>query len=116
MRPLFVLLCLLPLLAQADACLVHSQGEGLDVQVCQVNRNIPASLFRDGFCQPQLQGQQVEVSFVERCPAGSIGVCEAAQAGGGPYQQDIHYYGVPSDARYLQLACQTQYQGRWRAP
>ena len=41
----------------AQACVVHSQGERLDVKVCQQNRNIPAKLFNVGFCQPALAGQ-----------------------------------------------------------
>ncbi len=47
--------------ALAQACVVHSQAERLDVKVCQQNRNIPEKLFADGFCQPNLAGQNVEV-------------------------------------------------------
>jgi hypothetical protein len=36
--------------ALAQACVVHSQAERLDVKVCQQNRNIPEKLFHDGFC------------------------------------------------------------------
>ncbi len=106
-------LSLLPGLALGEACVVHSQAERLDVRLCQENRNIPATLFREGFCQPQLQGQTVEVEFVEHCPEGAYGVCQGAQAGSGLYRQDIHYYGVASDALYLEPACKTQYQGKW---
>ena len=110
------LLAALPLFAQAEACIVHSRAERLDVKVCQENRNIPATLFRDGFCQPQLQGQTVEVEFVEQCPQGAYGICQNARAGSDLYQQDIHYYGVASDALYLEPACKTQYQGKWIKP
>ena len=30
-----------------------------------------------------------------------------------PYKQDIHYYGVDSDARYLKPACERQSKGVW---
>lgn len=118
MRPWIALSCAtllsaLPLLAQAEACIVHSQGNHLDVKVCQQNRSIPAGLFHDGFCQPQLSGQKVEVSYAEQCPQGSFGTCRNAQVTGTPYQQDIHYYGVASDARILKPACEQQYKGVW---
>lgn len=116
MRLWMLFLTLLPGLALAEACVVRSQTERLDVQVCQQNLSIPASLFRGGFCQPQLQGQTVEVEFVEHCPQGAYGVCTGARVGGTPYQQDIHYYGVASDALYLQPACTSQYQGKWQKP
>lgn len=110
---------LLPLLAAepawAEACLIHSRGERLDVQLCQSNLSIPPALFRDGFCQPSLPGQEVEVSFVELCPSGAFGVCRNAQVSNLAYRQDIFYYGVASDARYLQPACETQSGGRWEA-
>lgn len=116
MRAWLLLFSVLPGLALAEACVVHSQAERLDVKVCQENRNIPATLFREGFCQPQLQGQKVEVAFVEHCPEGAYGICQGAQAGSGLYRQDIHYYGVASDAAYLQPACTSQYQGKWIEP
>ena len=72
MRAWLLLFSLLPGLSLAEACVVHSQAERLDVKVCQENRNIPTTLFRDGFCQPQLQGQTVEVEFVEQCPKGCL--------------------------------------------
>ncbi len=68
MRPFLFFLSCLPGLALAEACIVHSQAKNLDVKVCQQNRSIPAKLFREGFCQPQLQGQKVEVTFAEECP------------------------------------------------
>lgn len=116
MRLWILLLTLLPGLAMAEACVVHSQAEHLEVQLCQENRSIPSKLFREGFCQPQLQGQTVEVEFVEQCPQGAYGICQGAQAGGIGYQQDIHYYGVASDALFLQPACASQYQGTWKKP
>lgn len=116
MRVLVLLFSFLPGLAFAEACVVHSQAERLDVQLCQENRNIPTRLFREGFYQPQLQGQQVAVEFFEQCPRGAYGVCEGARVGGTPYQQDIHYYGVASDALYLEPACTSQYQGKWVKP
>lgn len=116
MRLWMLLFTLLPGLALAEACVVHSQSERLDVQLCQENRTIPPSLFHEGFCQPQLQGQTTEVEFVEQCPTGAYGVCQGARVSGTPYQQDIHYYGVASDALYLEPACTSQYQGKWHKP
>lgn len=106
---------LLGLASQAwgEACVIHSQGNQVDVKICQQNRSIPSNMFRSGFCQPQLKGQKVEVTFVERCPMGSFGECRGAQVGGMPYKQDIHYYGVDSDARYLKPACERQSKGVW---
>lgn len=112
---LFGLLALLPGLAQAEACMVHSRGSQVEVRVCQQNISIPPSMFHDGFCQPQLQGQKVEVTFVEQCPGGAFGACRNARVSSMPYRQDIHYYGVASDARILQRACEQQYTGSWTA-
>ena len=105
-----------PATAWADACMVHSQAERLDVKVCQQNRTIPAKLFRDGFCQPQLAGQKTDVTFVEQCPGGAFGVCSNAQVANMPYREDIHYYGVASDARFLKPFCEGQSQGKWLTP
>jgi hypothetical protein len=102
-------------LAWGEACVVHSQAERLDVKVCQQNRSIPPNLFRSGFCQPQLKGQTVAVEFVEQCPIGAYGVCRNARVGGTPYQQDVHYYGVASDATYLKAYCEQQSKGVWMA-
>ncbi|MGH8345936.1 MAG: NADH:ubiquinone oxidoreductase, partial [Pseudomonas sp.] len=33
-----------------------------------------------------------------------------------PYRQDIHYYGVATDAAYLQPYCEAQSQGTWLKP
>ncbi|WP_028238914.1 hypothetical protein [Stutzerimonas azotifigens] len=100
-------------LAHGEACVVHSHDERIEVKLCQSNISIPDELFRSGFCQPEMPGQTVEVTFVEACPEGAFGVCRNAQVSNLPYRQDIHYYGVASDARYLQPACETQSQGRW---
>ena len=35
------------------------------------------------------------------------------QGTGHAYQQDIHYYGIATDARYLKPACEQQYKGVW---
>jgi hypothetical protein len=115
---IWIALCLsaLPLLAQAEACVVHSKGAQVEVKVCQQNRTIPANLFHNGFCQPQLTGQTVDVSYAEQCPAGAFGVCRNARVSGSAYQQDIHYYGVATDARLLKPACEQQSKGVWMAP
>lgn len=102
--------------ALAQACVVHSQGERVDVKVCQENRSIPQKLFHDGFCQPTLAGQTVEVEYVDHCPTGSFGICSNAQVANMPYRQDIHYYGVASDAQYLKPFCEAQSQGQWQRP
>ncbi|MOA31060.1 hypothetical protein D3C78_1521960 [compost metagenome] len=110
---LLPLLLLLSVEVHAQACVVHSQGEGLEVKVCQENRSIPSQLFRDGFCKPEMKGQKVEVSYVDNCPSGAFGVCRNAQVSNQPYRQDIHYYGVASDSRYLKPFCEVQSKGKW---
>ncbi|TWC26128.1 MULTISPECIES: NADH:ubiquinone oxidoreductase [unclassified Pseudomonas] len=102
--------------ALAQACVVHSTAERLDVKVCQQNRNIPQKLFADGFCQPNLPGQNVDVQYVDQCPTGAFGVCSNAQVANMPYRQDIHYYGVAADAAYLKPFCEGQSQGNWLKP
>ena len=102
--------------AWAEACLVHSQAERLDVKVCQANRNIPPKLFHDGFCQPQLAGQKTDVTFLKQCPTGAFGICSNAQVANMPYREDIHYYGIASDAQYLKPFCEGQSQGKWLVP
>jgi hypothetical protein len=99
--------------ALAEACVIHSQAERLDVKLCQQNRNIPQNLFRSGFCQPQLRGQKVTVEYAEICPQGAFGVCRDAKIAGTLYKQDIHYYGVASDSAYLKPACEKQSKGVW---
>lgn len=115
MRSMCFLLLLLGIAGQAwaEGCVVHSQDERIEVKLCQQNRTIPTELFRSGFCQPQLKDQQVEVTFVEQCPAGAFGVCRNAKVSNMPYRQDIHYYGVASDARFLQPACEQTSGGEW---
>lgn len=99
--------------ALAEGCLIHSKDDRVEVRICQQNRNIPDALFRTGFCQPELKGQQVEVRFVEQCPSGAFGICRNAQVSNMPYRQDIHYYGVASDARFLKPACEHNSAGEW---
>lgn len=101
--------------ALGQACVVHSRSERVEVTVCQENRTIPDAMFRTGFCKPSLPGQSVEVEFVERCPAGAFGVCQNAQVSNMPYRQDIHYYGVATDARFLKPACEGASKGQWQA-
>ena len=100
----------------AEACLVHSQAERLDVKVCQQNRTIPPKLFHDGFCKPELAGQKTEVTFMEKCPTGAFGVCSNALVANMPYREDIHYYGIASDAAYLKPFCEGQSEGKWLKP
>jgi hypothetical protein len=102
--------------ALAQACVVHSTGARLDVKVCQQNRNIPEKLFADGFCQPNLPGQTVDVQYVDQCPAGAFGVCSNANVSNMPYRLDIHYYGKATDAAFLQPFCESKSQGTWLKP
>lgn len=97
----------------AQACFIKSRDERVEVTLCQQNGNIPDELFRSGFCRPELPGQQVDVSFVEVCPPGAFGVCRDAQVSNLPYRQDIHYYGVAGDSKYLRPACERVSQGVW---
>ncbi len=116
MRAYFVFLLLL--LSQhifAQACVIESADEKIKVKICQQNRNIPEQLFKSGFCQPQLKGQKTTVTFVEQCPIGAFGICRNSQSAGVPYQQDIHYYGIATDAQYLKPACERQNKGVWTA-
>ena len=114
-RWLVLLLSLMPLFAQAEACVVHSKGEHVEVKLCEQNVSIPPQMFHDSFCQPQLPKQKVEVTFVEQCPSGAFGACRNARVTNFTYKEDIHYYGVASDARVLKLACEQQYKGVWVA-
>lgn len=116
MRLLFLLVvCLFPSAVLAQACTITSQGQALSVTLCQQNRTIPEKMFHDGFCNPKLKDQTVSVAFSENCPEQSFGVCQGAQTG-GMYQYDIYYYGVASDALFLQPACQQQHNGTWVKP
>ncbi len=117
MRMLLLTLSLaLPGQAVAESCTIHSRTERIEVRICQENRDIPAKLFREGFCQPQLSGQTTEVSFAEHCPPGDFGTCREARVKGMPYRQDIHYYGIASDARYLKPSCEGISEGQWVTP
>lgn len=109
-----LLLAALPLPALAEACLVHAVRAGTEVQICQQNVSIPPAMFHDSFCQPQLQDQEVRVEFMEQCPTGDFGRCVGAQVPGVPYRQDIHYYGVASDARILRPYCEHNSGGQWQ--
>lgn len=111
----WLLLALTSNQALAQACVVHSQAERLDVKVCQQNRTIPQKLFADGFCQPTLAGQKTQVQYVEQCPTGAFGVCQNAQVANMPYRQDIHYYDIASDAAYLKPFCEGNSRGTWSA-
>ena len=116
--PAWLALVLLAIMSDqtwAESCVVHSQGERIDVKVCQENLTIPSELFHDGFCKPQLKDQKVEVAYVEQCPTGSFGQCSNAQVANMPYRQNIHYYGVASDAAFLKPFCEQQSKGVWKA-
>ena len=113
LRCLVFLCACLPLLAHGEACVIHAQGDRSDVKVCQQNRSIPKNLFRSGFCQPRLKGQKVAVAYSDKCPTGAFGVCRNVQVSSLSYRQDIHYYGVASDANYLKLYCERQNRGTW---
>lgn len=99
---------------RAEGCVIEGQAERVEVKLCQQNLNIPAELFRSGFCQPELAGQRVRVRFVESCPPGAFGVCRNARVSNLPYRQDIHYYGIATDAKYLRPACEGNSGGRWQ--
>lgn len=113
-RLTLVVLAAVSVQARGESCVVHSQGERLDVKVCQENLTIPADLFHDGFCKPQLKDQKVEVTYMEQCPTGSFGQCTNAQVTNMPYRQNIHYYGVASDAAFLKPFCEQQSKGVWK--
>src|SRR5690554_784519 len=97
----------------AQACIIESVNEQVEVKICEQNNNIPEKLFKTGFCEPQLKGHKPTVTFVDDCPSGSFDICRSAQSVGVPYQQDIYYYGVATDALYLKPACEQQSQGTW---
>lgn len=113
-RLALILLTVITSEVRAEACLVHSQSDRVDVKVCQENLTIPPKLFHDGFCQPQLKDQTVDVTFSEQCPAGSFGQCSNALVANMPYRQNIHYYGVASDAAFLKPFCEQQSKGVWK--
>lgn len=109
-------LCSMPAVVMAQACLIETGQGATKVRVCQQNLSIPAGLFAEGFCRPQLSGQEVKISMLDSCPSGAFGVCRNAQTAGTqiPYQQDIYYYGQPTDARFLEPACLEQNKGHWQ--
>jgi len=113
-RLALMLLAVMTSKVRAEACLVHSQSDRVDVKVCQENLTIPPKLFHDGFCQPQLKDQTVDVTFSEQCPTGSFGQCSNALVANMPYRQNIHYYGVASDAAFLKPFCEQQSKGVWK--
>ncbi|MFJ4144182.1 NADH:ubiquinone oxidoreductase [Pseudomonas sp. NPDC089734] len=115
-QPALMVLAMMSGKAWAEACLVHSQAERLDVKVCQENISIPPKMFHDSFCQPQLVDQKTEVTFSQECPAGAFGICSNAQVANMPYRENIHYYGVASDALYLKPFCEGQSKGKWLTP
>lgn len=112
---LLTLLLASPLL-WAQACLITSNDEQLPVRLCQQNISIPAALFNEGFCQPQIPERSFDVVFLEQCPAGAYGVCEGARTAGVAYEQAIHYYTDEDDAPVLKAYCESISQGRWQIP
>lgn len=103
----------LPSFVWAQACVIEAQDAHVQVKICQQNRTIPKQLFEQGFCAPQMKDHQTKVTFETLCPSGAFGVCRNANVQGVPYQQDVHYYGVASDALYLKPACEQQSGGSW---
>ena len=107
---LMVMVLLLALIsgeALAQACVVHSQGERLDVKVCQQNREHPGQISRRWFLPPNYLGAESRDAVLDKCPAGAFGVCSNPQVANMPYRQDIHYYGVATDAAYLKPFCES---------
>jgi hypothetical protein len=100
----------------AQACVVQSKSERVNVKVCEQNRNMPEKLFAEGFCQPNLPGQTVDVQYIDQCPAGAFGVCSNASVSNMPYRMDIHYYGKATDGAYLKPFCENHSQGTWLKP
>lgn len=111
-----LLLACLSMDVLAEACLIESSDDQLPVRMCQQNISIPANLFRDSFCQPQIPDRSFEVSFVERCPEGAYGICDNARSEGVAYRQSIHYYSEPDDQPLLQTWCEQFNDGQWRTP
>jgi len=111
-----LLLCLLPRLLLADACLIESTDDGVAIRMCQQNLSIPPQLFRDSFCQPQIHQREFRVDMLESCPDGAYGICQQASSEGVAYHQSIHYYSDPDDAPYLKVWCEQHSQGSWLEP
>lgn len=99
----------------ADACLIQSSDDQLPIRLCQQNISIPAQLFRDSFCQPQIPDRSFTVSLMDSCPQGAYGVCLGAQSQGVGYRQSIHYYTDPADEPVLKAYCEQFSAGTWQA-
>ncbi|MGY3170818.1 hypothetical protein ACVWYU_000191 [Pseudomonas sp. TE12234] len=56
--------------ALAQACVVHSQAERLDVKVCQQNRNIPEN------CSPTASANRIWPGRQSRCSTSTIALRE----------------------------------------
>lgn len=111
-----LLLIFLPVLeAQAEACLVYLQAlnspESTRIR-CQQNRNIPAALFRSGFCQTPPEGHRATTRLLEHCPEDFLASCRNARVSNLPYRQDILYY-RSTQLISAQRACQQQ-EGQWQ--
>lgn len=102
--------------AQAAACLIESNDDQLPIRMCQQNISIPAPLFEDSFCQPQIADRSFEVSYRDNCPEGAYGVCDNARSEGVAYRQAIHYYSDPDDQPVLQAYCEQFSDGQWVVP
>lgn len=113
---MLLLLLALPVQSFAEACTVHSHSDKVDVKICEQNVNIPSKMFHDGFCQPKLKDQKVDVQYSQQCPAGAYGVCRGLRSPGTPFSQDTYYYGVASDAPVLKLSCEKRSHGKWGTP
>lgn len=96
-----------------QACVIRSVDALPPIQLCQQNINIPASLFEQSFCQPQIPDREFEVTLLEACPERAYGICEGARTEGVAYRQSIHYYSDPDDAPVLSAYCEQISQGRW---
>lgn len=112
---LALLLCPLSALAESgsDACLIDSTDDLPAVRLCQQNINIPVSLFKEGFCQPQIPDREFRVQMVDACPEGAYGKCEGAKSAGVGYRQSIFYYSDEDDAPVLAAYCEQISDGRW---
>ncbi len=65
---------------------------------------------------PLGEGKKVDGTLLDHCLAGAFGVGGTAQVANMLYRQDIHYYGVATDAAYLKPYCESQSQGNWLKP
>lgn len=101
---------------QAAACLIESNDDQLPIRMCQQNISIPAELFKDSFCQPEIAGRSFEVNYRESCPEGAYGICNNARSEGVAYRQAIHYYSDPDDQPVLQAYCEQFSEGEWLVP